>query len=301
MAAKKIVDTQSLLEECRRDLAAAKQRIIEIEGAEDDAVDTAASHAAWRISLSEAKEEADRLARLAAKLERQIDLEAGEQAAKAQRELEVDAEKSADAAADVLKKNYAKIVSLTRETLRIIAEADKKIDHANRSRPSDLNPLKRVEARTRDDCVLQQREVISDRIVERWCYPNGNEVSADTVSEIRRTSETSGFIEIDRHPTIRASYGQRTSVELRRFRELTFIPEFRRRTNGPLATILSIPALMDGGVPGWTPVTTYHPALVLDRLDKLDATVMEFQPEPVVELIPLQDETGFAASGEDAA
>jgi hypothetical protein len=301
MAAKKTVDTQSLLEECRRDLAAAKQRIIEIEGAEDDAVDTAAAHAAWRISLSEAKEEADRLGRLAAKLERQIDLEAEEQAVKAQREREIDAERSADAAADLLTKNYGKIVSLVRDTLRIIAEADKKIDQANRSRASELDPLKRVEARAYADDILQQREVISDRIVERWCYQNGNEVPADRVPEIRRTSEMSGVIETAGSPLVSLSRPKH-KVELRRFREITFIPEGRRRGMRPLATVLCLPDLTGNGVPGWTPIATYNPVSILDRLDKLEAPASEFKPDYVVELIPIQDdEIGFTTSDEDAA
>lgn len=151
------------------------------------------------------------------------------------------------------------------------------------------------------DDILQQREVISDRIVERWCYPNGNEVPADNVPEIRRTSETSGVIETASYPLVDLSR-TKPKVELRRFREVTFIPEVRRRATGPIATTLSIPALPDHRDPGWAPVAVYNPVLVLDRLDKMEAPASEFEPDHVIELIPIQDdEIGFTTSDEDAA
>lgn len=301
MAAKKIVDARSALEACRRDLAAAEKRIAEIESAEDDAVDTAESHAAWRTSLSEAENEAARLARLVAKLENRIEVEAQEDAAKAQRQREIDAERSADAAAALLNENYSKIVSLTRETLRVIAEADQKIDQANRSRAADLDPLNRVEFRAHSGSVLQPRKIVAERIVARWCHPNGSAVSDDTVPAIRKTSETAGVIEISRHSIVARNPNPLPRVELRRFREVTFIPEVRRRVAMPLATVLAIPALAGGSAPGWTPVETYNPALVLDRLDNLEVAARDSEPEHVIELIPLHGDVEVANSGDAAA
>lgn len=288
MAAKKSIDTRSRLETCRNDLAVVRQRISEIESAEDDAIETAAAHAAWKVSLSEANDEANRLERLAAKLEREISVETEKEASKAQRQLEAEADQSASAAADLLATNYAKIANLARETLRAIAQADRKVDQANRSRASDIDPIRRVEARVCQATGHQPHEVVSERVVQRWCYDDGTIVPDETVPAIRQTSETKGVVVIDRHPLVGRNHNPATIVELRHFREITFLPEVRRRATAPLATSLSIPSLTDGGIPGWSPIGIYNPVMVLNRLDELANTASEERPrDPEVKLVPL--------------
>lgn len=286
MSTKKSVDTGARLDAARVDLAAAERRVAEIERSEDDALDTADAHAAWKAALADARDEVERLTRLAAKLERQAEGEASERAAKAQRKLEDDAERAADAAAAVLKKNHAALVRLARETLEVIALADRKIIAANRHRDPGVDPLASVEVRVRGQSRFP-RKVIAEKIVERWCYVSSGEVVPDDAAgRIVPTSGGAGVIHVDRHP-LAGTDGRPVQVFLRRLREVKYLPEIRFPSAGALATTLSVPAIV-ADAPGWTPLNTYNPSLVLERLEQLaHAGPTADRREPEIELVPI--------------
>lgn len=288
MSTKKSVDTGARLDAARVDLAAADRRVAEIESGEDEALDTADDHAAWKAVLADARDEVERLTRLVAKLERQAEDEANERAAKAQRKLEADAERAADAAAALLKKNHAAMVRLAHETLEAIALADRKIGDANHGRDPALDPLSSVEARVRGQSRLS-RKVLSEKIVERWCYAHSSEiVPRDRLGHIVPTSAGHGVLHpSESHPLARSD-GRPAQVFLRRFREVEYLPEVRFPSAGALATTLNLPAIVAGDASGWTPLSSYRPNLVLERLEQLAAAgPAADRREPEVELIPL--------------
>jgi hypothetical protein len=255
--------TARRLHAAEADLKAAEVTLVEVVAKEDQALATAADHAAWRASRDAAEIEVNRLRKLVAKLTADIEEEQRQQAAAAQQQLEDDAEAAATEAAEIIRSNLAQIQTLVRETIRVSAQADIIVEHANRGRAEGAPPILPAELRTRSSAALPE-EVVAENIVTRAVFEeSGHMLDEDTASKL--IGGQNGLYVI-------AGAQVQSRVVMRKFKRVEFLPEQKAAYTDRLATSISLPALVAGAPQIWPGNSFFHysPEAVLELLGKLD-------------------------------
>ncbi|MCW5693085.1 MAG: hypothetical protein KIT48_12040 [Pseudolabrys sp.] len=195
-----------------------------------------------------------------------------------QETLEERAEAAAAKAAERLTVVFGEIAQGVRGALRAQAEADRLIEAANRGR---TEPLLSVEARCRAKAAVPRR-LLSEETIREWVYSGTmNRIGSDRSGEVRSSDGQRGVLP----GTGMNPVGK--SVENRKFMKRTFAPAVRHFVPGELAATLSIPALIAGDRPIWSPLNFVSPEAVLAALDKLEASDVE-KPPVEVEYAPLE-------------
>lgn len=290
MSASKASKAAQRLEAARSDLEDANRKVAGTSGAESAALETQGAYAAWQSAMAAANAEADRLTRLVSKLESEVADEEQRDAARSQARLEADANRAADAAAALIEGTLAEITRLSRGLIEAIAQADQKIAAAQSSRDRDLPALLSTEARVRIT-DHRDREVISEKNVERWCYAEtGERLKKDLVARVHSNDGRAGTLRPDA-----LMFQNIPRVVKRTFRKVIFRPAIRSKAIEPLAYSLVVPPLRGDRLPGWSLGKASSPAAILERIEELSNDT----PVPVetfVEFIPVDTDRAADAA-----
>lgn len=196
-----------------------------------------------------------------------------------------EADAAAERAATEVEKLHIEISRLTRKMLEVAATADQKVDAVNASSKDESERVWNVDARIAQK-FSRPRTVLSENTVNLWTYAqSGERVPDDKQLMVRANAEKPGM-------GILPGEGLTSNKEviLRTFRVIKFLSA-ERGWAVPLARKLNIPALVDGGIPGWSPIDYAPPESVLAKLQEL--ADLEAQPDrrkPQIEIVEI-DET----------
>lgn len=194
-----------------------------------------------------------------------------------------EADAGAERAAIEVEKLHAEISKLARRMIEVAAIVDQKVEAFNASAKDEGEPVWSVGARIAQK-FYRPHQVLSEEIVSRWVYSRtGERIPDDKQLAVRVKPEKSneGIL-----PSV--GLGGPQEAVLRKFRVVKFLPA-QRAWAIPMATTINIPALVDGGVPGWRPVDHYFPASVpakLQELAELDAQPDRRQPK--IEIVEVE-------------
>lgn len=255
--------TARRLHAAEADLKAAEVTLVEVVANEDQALATAADHAAWRASRDAAEIEVNRLRKLVAKLTADIKEEQRQQAAAAQQQLEDDAEVAATEAAEIIRSNLAQIQTLVRETIRISAQADIIVEHANRGRAEGTTPIMPAELRARSSPSLPE-EIVAEKTVTRPVYEETGYMLNDDIASKLLGGQNGVYVV--------AGSQTHSRVVMRNFKRVEYLPERPSERLDRLASTISMPP-PEGGAPQIWPgdrFAYYRPEAVLEFLSKLD-------------------------------
>ena len=279
---------ETMLAAARADLAQAEATLASSASAEDAASFSSQAYSAWRAADDAAKAEVGRLRRWITKLHLDIQREAKAKADRAQADLEADANAAADAAANVITEGLAEMHAAVRRVMTAIALSNAKVEAAQRGRRPDLPQIETAEIRARRGEKLERR-VLTQRTYEAWSYPDDKRpIGEDQAAQVVARGGNEGSIrsESGSHPVI-----------LRKFREMTVLPELAATHIEPLAEVLHIPPQRAGGAAGWTPIKYAGTADILRQLDVLaEFAATPDRRRPQIEIICLGDaKTSVAA------
>jgi hypothetical protein len=223
--------------------------------------------------------EVRRTARVIEALQHQIE-EAERVEIEAKRRAEYDeAKRASAAAAERLQHEYPQLALGIVDVIRALAEAGALVEKVNRALPEDREPLVRPENVVRDTVALP-REIISERMVERWVYTGTGNLVADETSVTDHGGGRGVIWSVpgsNGRPCIR-----------RKLRE----PPTQRRWRDPLSAAVKLPGLTAHEPAFWNS-TASHPSEVLGVFARIEAARAEHPQgkprEQKVEYEPLSD------------
>lgn len=277
-----------LLSQTGADLAAAKQRLSELEAGRTDALlGGDAARARHRADVVSARDDVADLEIAVAELQQRLTA-AEADAAETRRAAQYKAATEArDRAAAQFARDYPIAMRTLTNLLRIVAEADALVDAANEALPSGAEPLAPTEATVRDLPGLSAK-VISERSVDLWAFPHAERpTSPEQQQRVRPDTDdpSTGTL------LVRGGVGPEVveRVVLRRFIERRSLPAVAGEV-GPRLSRMALPALRAGTPDHWVaPTFGLSPASILARLDAARAqkpTAPIDDREPIVTLTP---------------
>jgi hypothetical protein len=269
-----VTKTTKQLDQARADLAAANQKLADLDAAKAEAVKTSAAFSKWRTEREGTALEIERLALLVDTFAANLEQEQADAARLALTSRKAELEKQTAALAQRITEEGAKaaavLVQLAEEAKANAVEVEK----LNRELSDDERLVHADHlARHRDPAP---REDLEESVVDLWTFERTGELVSNPDDVVERAYER-GFIPgigVSRNPT---------PVIRKRFRQIRYLACAEREWVEPLATVLRLPRF-DG------------PGVLFDRGHPMDPAPRQ----ELIELIPAPDAPAKLANGEAA-
>ncbi|MGN6284510.1 MAG: hypothetical protein ACTHM2_05100 [Afipia sp.] len=278
--------SETKLEAATAQHEAAKRLLQNLQEREGAASETAESYAEWREQVAKASAEVARLEALIARVERDREAEQKRAADAAQARLELEAEREAEKVSKRIVEFLTEVGPRARELIREIAISDELIERANRARGEDKDRIPTAECRVRY-CAGSPERIVSEKIVERWCYAEtGYVLSAEDAARVSPSSDDSlvGMLPpLDNAVTLRGN-----KVVKRKFRKTVKIPATERQRFVSLAESLAVPGIVAGDPPYWAPIRYGSPQAAISQLEAFERHKAAREPVASLEAV---DET----------
>lgn len=268
-------ENEKKLDTAKTDLAAAKAKLVTIDGRKNDALGSGAAFAAWREEQGEVASEADRLEGLTAALiaggEAQAKFEAEELLKK-----RVEAARKNNAAiAERLRTEGAKLTAALKELARDVARSQVETAAVNRLLPAGMPHLADANNIGRGRAAIP-RENISEKTIDLWCRATDGGLLGDQDAIVPVDSQT-GHLFVN---------NMRVDCVRREFRSVQYHPEIWSEIPENFHSTLRLPNFDRQGVDfdGQRMVEEHVAAL---NLDAPKAETKSRRPAQT-ELIPLE-------------